>query len=62
VWVIGSESHYSVLFAVDPQIGGPTASELKDEPLEAAFRALDPEDTKMIASEKVRVRFAVAVL
>jgi len=53
VWVIGSESHYTVLFGVDKRIGRMTSKAKKLKAAKTAFLELDPEENGFIRVEQI---------
>lgn len=54
VWVIGSSSHYTVLFALNPTVGQMTAEDKVLSRAKAAFLELDPEENGFIPIDFVQ--------
>jgi ubiquitin carboxyl-terminal hydrolase MINDY-3/4 len=54
VWVIGSASHFTVLFALDRRVNDETDSERLLSLAQRAFRAADPEENGFIPSDKLK--------
>jgi ubiquitin carboxyl-terminal hydrolase MINDY-3/4 len=54
VWVIGSLSHFTVLFALDRRVNDETDSERLLNLAQRAFRAADPEENGFIPSDKLK--------
>lgn len=53
VWVIGSSSHYTVLFAKDPLVGHKNKEDVLSENAKRAFEDLDPEENGFIPMDSL---------
>jgi hypothetical protein len=53
VWVIGSASHYTVLFAIDPAVGKVSTTDRADVDAKAAFDRLDPHECGFVADTQL---------
>ena len=54
VWVIGSSSHFTVLFALDRRVNDETESEKLLSLAQRAFKSADPEENGFINSDKLK--------
>ena len=54
VWVIGSSSHFTVLFALDRRVNDETESERLLSLAQRAFKSADPEENGFINSDKLK--------
>jgi len=53
IWVVGSQTHYTVLFALDPGVGKMSEHERKERDLRGFWNELDPEEEGFIQPEKL---------
>jgi len=53
IWVVGSQTHYTVLFALDTRVGQMSDQEKKERDLRAYWNELDPEEEGFIQPEKL---------
>ena len=49
IWIVGSQSHYTVLFSLDREACGDNDEELLMKRAKRAFRSIDKEDTGFVA-------------
>ena len=54
VWVVGSSSHFTVLFAIDRSVNEETESEKLLSLAQRAFKSADPEENGFILAEKLK--------
>jgi len=54
IWVIGSTSHFTVLFALDKRVNEETESERLLSLAQRAFKSADPEENGFISSDKLK--------
>lgn len=54
IWVIGSTSHFTVLFALDKRVNEETESERLLSLAQRAFKSADPEENGFISAEKLK--------
>jgi hypothetical protein len=53
IWVVGSTSHFTVLFALDPSVNEETAAEKMLSQVSRAFKQADPEENGFIMSAQL---------
>jgi len=55
LWIVGSESHYTVLFALDQRVGKRSEREQQEAELKAIFQQLDPQNNGFLSYESAAV-------
>lgn len=53
IWVIGSSSHYTALFALNPRVGAVSEEQAESQRIRKVFNELDPEENGFIPSAQL---------